>query len=186
MESRVSMTLMPKFSPTQVATTGPSALIIYTDDSSYQDYKILFTWLVPLSIAIGIALLLVPHAGEINESCGPSDVLAPSETTGRHFQWAQKLPLKKAVSNLPSFGLLAATIWSFGLLAILIIEPTPRLSIGLIVHLRSDPATKRERSLPAAIGCFALWMVARLEHRPFVLTRDSIFGQYREALSRKR
>ena len=120
---------------------GHPRLIIYTDDSSYQDYKILFTWLVPLSIAIGIALLLVPHAGEINRKLWPSDVLAPSETTGRHFQWAQKLPLKKAVSNLPSFGLLAATIWSFGLLAILIIEPTPRLSIGLIVHLRSDPAT---------------------------------------------
>jgi len=62
------------------------------------------------------------------------EIAEAAATAGQNFQWAQKLPLRRPISGLPGFGLIAGIL--FALVAMLMMLLTiPMTSKGLRVHL---------------------------------------------------
>ena len=71
-------------------------------------------WLSVLSIAVGTSLLVLFRSSRSTKTDPPrSRDITASETISPYFQWAQKLPLKPAITGLPSFGLVCALVLSW-------------------------------------------------------------------------
>jgi len=140
--------------------TGHPKLVVYTEDDDYQDYKVLFSWLVPLSVAVGIALLLVPFAGYFAKDISSNAEPVLFEQRSENFQWAQKLPLVKPFSGLPHFGVFGTLMLFAVFVPMVLMRCTEPFTSGVTAYvlkpgakpgdadLRFEPLTIQISNLP--------------------------------------
>ena len=115
---------------------GHPRLLVYTNKADYEDYANPILWAAGLSVTLGASLLLLGVIACSTESHLSSVRISNSESVGQHFQWAQKLPLRRPIVGVPPFGLLAGTV--FAILAFLMMMLTGAFqyqSKGLWVRL---------------------------------------------------
>ncbi|HJT69864.1 MAG TPA: hypothetical protein VJ731_06675 [Terriglobales bacterium] len=115
---------------------GHPRLLVYRNKADYEDYANPILWFAGLSITLGASLVLLGVFTRSTESHLSSIRISNSEIVGQNFQWAQKLPLRRAITGIPPFGLLAGI--AFALFAILMMTLTSAFqyrSRGLWVHL---------------------------------------------------
>ena len=76
--------------------------------------------------------------------------IADSPTVSQHFDWAQRLPLRRPISGLPGFGVVGGMIYAIMAMLMMLLTASPMNSKGLWVHLlkpgatptKSDPVTE--------------------------------------------
>jgi hypothetical protein len=88
-------------------------LRIYTNKSEYEDSTTPVLWFSLLSTSAGTSLLAFFALGYYENRSLAITNITESESISPHFQWAQKLRLKPAISGLPSFGLVCALFLSW-------------------------------------------------------------------------
>lgn len=88
-------------------------LRIYTNKSEYEDSTTPVLWFSLLSTSAGTSLLAFFALGYYENRSLAITSITESESISPHFQWAQKLRLKPAISGLPSFGLVCALFLSW-------------------------------------------------------------------------
>ena len=94
-----------------------------------------------LATYVGFVWLTFVPLIQFVHSCAHSKTLTEAESVGQDFRWAQKLPLRRQISGLPSFGLVAGII--FALVAMLMMMLTgfgAQRSKGLKVRLLKQGA----------------------------------------------
>jgi biopolymer transport protein ExbD len=91
-------------------------------------------WPAALCAAVGTSLLVLFCVACFVRPPVQKASITDCETVGQSFQWAQKLPLKRAISGLPTFGLIGGM--TLALLAIMMFMMVmPSIPVGLEVHL---------------------------------------------------
>ena len=112
---------------------GHPRLLIHTGRSDYEVNVGAALWGSAFCAALG-AIFLVLGCIALSEVHRLRTLhLTDSETVGQHFQWAQKLPLRKQFSAPPAFALIAGTSLFVLIVVFMTISPlTPR---GLYVYL---------------------------------------------------
>jgi biopolymer transport protein ExbD len=117
---------------------GHPRLRVYIVDyvkKSYADLAALVMWISAFVAAIGVCLFLL-NIGVFRATESPDSLrLTDSGSPLEHFQWAQKLPLKKTFTGLPSFGLFGAICAVAFLIPIWIVTTWHTTSVGLRVLL---------------------------------------------------
>jgi biopolymer transport protein ExbD len=104
------------------------------DDDSF--YAGVVLWTGAIFVVIGISLVVLDWRGGVFRVSEQFAIVTNAPNGGQHFQWAQKLPLRRPIVGIPSFGLVAGMV--FAILAMLMMmltgafRYTPR---GLWVHL---------------------------------------------------
>jgi biopolymer transport protein ExbD len=104
------------------------------DDDSF--YAAVVLWTGAIFVVIGISLVVLDWRGGVFREPEQFAIVTNAPSVGQHFQWAQKLPLRRPIVGIPAFGLLAGMV--FAILAMLMMmltgafRYTPR---GLWVHL---------------------------------------------------
>jgi biopolymer transport protein ExbD len=79
----------------------------------YQEEFSPLMWLSVLCIGAGIGLLALFGISQRSREGAQAASLNGSQSVVQYFQWAQKLPLKAALSGLPSFGLVCSLLLSW-------------------------------------------------------------------------
>ena len=109
------------------------------DDDTF--YAGVVLWTGAIFVVIGISLVVLDWRGGVFREPEQFAIVTNAPSGGQHFQWAQKLPLRRPIVSIPSFGLLAGMV--FAILAMLMMmltgafRYTPR---GLWVHLLKPDA----------------------------------------------
>ena len=104
------------------------------DDDSFCAGVVL--WAGVIFVVIGISLVGLDWRGGVFREPAQFLIVTSAPSVGQHFQWAQKLPLRRPIEGIPAFGLLAGVM--FAIFAILMMTVTAAFSYrsrGLSVHL---------------------------------------------------
>jgi len=113
---------------------GHPRLKIYTSKSDY-DYIIWILWPSALLVVAGASLLVLISVSRLRSEFPQDIAFTDSKTVGQCFQWAQKLPLRRKFTGLPSFGLAAAFVYFLVWVPVCILESQHTTSKGLYVHV---------------------------------------------------
>jgi biopolymer transport protein ExbD len=120
-------------SDTRCLDPGNPRLLVYTSKSNYEDYTAPILWASALSVALGASLLALGCIAYFGERRPRTTRITDSESIGQHFQWAQKLPLRKQFLTLPAFALIAGTSLFVPVIVFSLLSPLP--ARGLFVAL---------------------------------------------------
>jgi biopolymer transport protein ExbD len=116
---------------------GHPRLRVFARTENYEMGASILRAIAVLVVILGVVLLMFLPVVRAVFSDKQSEGLTDSATAiGQNFQWAQRLPLRRAFGGLPAFGVFAGML--FAVLAILMMLLTAGLqetSIGWRVHL---------------------------------------------------
>ncbi|HET6180296.1 MAG TPA: biopolymer transporter ExbD [Candidatus Sulfotelmatobacter sp.] len=113
---------------------GHPRLRVAGERESFESNAALLKWGAELCVAMGVSLMAIVGVGRFVTR--PSEILSVtgSESRGQNFQWAQRLPLRRPISGLPSFGLMAAIMYAMFTMVMMWMEQ-PVIPMVLMVHL---------------------------------------------------
>jgi hypothetical protein len=128
-----------------------------TDASVYEDYLPALSWLSLICAGVGASLLLMSARGRLGKAPA-ADVVCAGAGGGR-YRLVPKVARRRVPAGLPSFGLVAGTIYMLVMLTMMVLQSWVFHSrVGLRVHL-----LKPEPRLLAVRGIQPLYV--RLEWR---------------------
>jgi biopolymer transport protein ExbD len=104
------------------------------DDDSF--YAGVLLWTDGAFVLVGLSLVVLGWRGGVFRESEQFAIVTNAPSGGQHFQWAQKLPLRRPIVGIPSFGLLAGMVFAILVMLMMMLTGafryTPR---GLWVHL---------------------------------------------------
>jgi biopolymer transport protein ExbD len=129
---------------------GHPRVTVRARKEEYADDISILLWLAAVTVVAGTSLMLLPSIEYHGKKSTLRLCLSDFETIGQNFQWAQKLPLKRKFSGIPSFGLVAALVYFVVVIAVWVVSSSPRSSMGLplqvlkpgVTPAKSDPWTE--------------------------------------------
>lgn len=105
---------------------GRPRLFISADTDWYDVTAFLLAGIASIGVFFGVVIaVFLPIVHAMGEAETKEIGIANSQTIGQNYQWARRLPLRRKISGLPSFGLVAAIFFSL---------------VGLVVMFFTIPA----------------------------------------------
>jgi biopolymer transport protein ExbD len=133
-------------SDTACLNPGRPRLLVFTDRGEYADKSAPVLWASAFGVALGASLAMIGIFTRSVELRSRAVRISDSASIGQFFEWAQKLPLRKKFSPVPTFALLATPGLVILIIVFMVLQPSP--SKGIYVHLlKTGPLTGTDNSL---------------------------------------
>ncbi len=137
-------------SDTSCLNSGRPRLAVAAYTQNYETGAFILKALGVVCVVLGVYMLTFLPIVRLVGSREQISRVTDAVTVGQHFQWAQRLPLRRPFSGLPAFGLFAGPFFAFVVFVVIMNNGLGYHSKGLWVHLlkpgetpkKSDPWTE--------------------------------------------
>jgi biopolymer transport protein ExbD len=122
----------------------PPRLEVVANTENYETAALFVRAGLSICTYIGFVLLTFVPVIRFVHSFQHSKTVAESASVGQDFRWARKLPLRRSISGLPGFGLVAGIVFALTAMVMMMLTSVGAHTEGLPVRLLKQGATPQK------------------------------------------